>query len=348
MENKSSKEDENLSTLLEKYNIDMNQYIISDIGFYNRDNVVNNDNNDNLIDLICPICLNILNNPVCCSSNIHSHNFCNLCINKYLYDHNRCPICKNIFEYQVNDNIDILLEQLSFKCMFYKRGCKDIINYSDYFNHINNCQFKTEILYECQIKKYNHANKNFEKCAYKGEFKDIENHFKSCAFQKFKCIFCNEDVLQIDLEEHVEKKCRIGIINYPDGEKYIGEKKIEQEMGWAFFIIQKEIDMKENGKTTKEKDLEFIIIQMGIDMRGNGKTVYLMDMEYSFYQMEIDMRGNVKMVLLMDMELAYILVGVNIKDNIKMGKRKDMEYIPFQMEILMKENGRIMKEEDME
>ena len=48
---------EDLDFLLNKYNIDINEYIISDIGFYNRDNVINNEN-ENIFDLTCPICLN--------------------------------------------------------------------------------------------------------------------------------------------------------------------------------------------------------------------------------------------------------------------------------------------------
>ena len=205
MENKSPNE-EDLNSLLNEYDIDMNEFIISDFGFYNRDNLVNNDN-VNLFDLTCPICLNILKSPKSCSSYNNSHSFCNYCINKYLEDNNRCPICKNIFLYQINNEIYYLLDKLLFKCTFYKEGCKEIINYSDYFNHINNCKFKTNILYECQIKKYNYANKTFDKCLFKGNIKEIENHFKSCAFSKYKCIFCEDDIIKINLEKHVEIKC---------------------------------------------------------------------------------------------------------------------------------------------
>ena len=43
--------------------------------------------------------------------------------------------------------------------------------------------------------------------------KEMENHFKSCAFLKYKCIFCKVDILQINLKEHIEKICKIRIIN---------------------------------------------------------------------------------------------------------------------------------------
>ena len=229
---KQLNKEKDLNFLLNKYNININDFIISDIGFYNRDNVLDN---DNLFDLICPICLNILNNPICCSLNKNSHFFCNQCINKYLKDNNKCPICKNIFEFKINEEIYNTLSNLLFKCVFYKEGCKDIISYSDYFDHIYNCKFKTNITYECQINRYNYLNKNFEKCMFRGNKEEIENHFKSCAFLKYKCIFCKVDILQINLQDHVENICKIGIINYSQGEKYIGEKENNQINGYGIY-----------------------------------------------------------------------------------------------------------------
>ena len=182
----SLNKEEDLNFLLNKYNIDFNEYVISDYGFYNRENVINK---DDLFDLTCPICLNILKNPISCSTSNHSHCFCNQCINKYLKDSNKCPMCKNIFEFQINEEINNLLNNLLFKCPFYKEGCNNTIKYSEYFNHINNCKYKTNILYECQVKKYNYKNKEFEKCLYKANLNEIEKHFKLCALLKYKCIF---------------------------------------------------------------------------------------------------------------------------------------------------------------
>ena len=134
METQLSKE-EDLNYLLNKYNIDFNKYIFSEIGFYNRDNLV--ENNYNLYDITCPICLNILKNPINCSSNKNSHCFCTDCIDKYLINNSSCPICKNIFEYVDNEEIENILKSLSFKCVFKKEGCEDIISYSDYFDQVS-------------------------------------------------------------------------------------------------------------------------------------------------------------------------------------------------------------------
>jgi hypothetical protein len=130
--------------LMKKYNINKKEFIISTLDtYYNRDNIIEKNNNINdLYDLCCPICLNILKNPITCSSKKHSHNFCKNCIDEYLKNHNNCPVCKNIFEYKTNKNIENILSKLLFKCVFSKEGCNKIINYLSYFKHINECKFK--------------------------------------------------------------------------------------------------------------------------------------------------------------------------------------------------------------
>ena len=42
---------------------------------------------------------------------------------------------------------------------------------------------------------------------------------------KYKCIFCCENTLKIDLKEHFENKCKLGIYKYINNDKYIRENK---------------------------------------------------------------------------------------------------------------------------
>ena len=230
---KENKKDFNLS--LKENETYFNKYIkIKDIILYNFDNLIDKENKE---DLICPICFFILNNPISCSDKNNSHSFCKECIDNYLKENNKCPTCKLKFEYKVNNEIISQLNKLLFECMFKSEGCNEIISYLDYLNHINNCKYNN-IKYECQIKKYNYKNKYFEKCGFIGEKIEIENHFKSCGYIKYKCIFCNKDILQKDLEEHAKNKCKFGIINYLIGDKYIGEKNnnIKEGYGKCFFF----------------------------------------------------------------------------------------------------------------
>ena len=229
--NENIDNDENLNFLLDKYNIDKNKYIVPAfyINYYNKDNVIDNIDLDNLV---CPICFNILKVPKRCSLNQNSHSFCKECIDKYLEESDFCPMCKNYFEYFPNSEIEKLLKKLNFKCIYFEEGCTKIVKYSDYLEHINACEYKN-IIYECKVEKYNYIKKNFEKCNYRGNINEIENHFKDCALNKYKCIFCNENILKINFRQHLENTFNITIINFSEGDKYIGEFKDGKSEGYG-------------------------------------------------------------------------------------------------------------------
>ena len=135
MEFNSNKE-EDLNYLLNKYNINKNDFISPlHINFYNPFHVIENDNLD---DLICPLCNNILKDPMSPSSNSNSLAYCKECIDKFLltYQNNNSK-----FEYIKNEKIEKSLNDLNFKCFYQKEGCNKILKYSDYLNHINKCDF---------------------------------------------------------------------------------------------------------------------------------------------------------------------------------------------------------------
>ena len=178
MEEIKEKEEE-IKTIKEedfkKYSICINQIL-----YYDSDNLINKENTE---DLICPICFYILKNPKSCSDKKNSHSYCKDCIDNYIKDNNNntCPTCKLNFEYKIKNEINDELNKLSFQCMFKNKGCNEIKSYSEYLNHINNCKyFKDE--YECNVKKYNYNEKEFEKCGYIGNITEMENHFKLCEY----------------------------------------------------------------------------------------------------------------------------------------------------------------------
>ena len=234
MENHLENEEE-LNSLKIKDNIFTSKYIKSDILFYNRENLIDN-SNVNIENLICPICNFILDNPKSCSRRNNSHSFCQKCIDLYLKNNNACPICKVFFEYKTNNEVKNLLNKLSFKCMFNKEGCKDIISYSKYFNHIKNCEFNN-LIFECQIKKFSYKNKKFEKCGFLGNKKNIEKHFISCAYAKYRCIFCNKNIFRMNFEKHARKECKYIIANCQNEVTYIGEIKNNLREGYGIWYI---------------------------------------------------------------------------------------------------------------
>ena len=236
MENSKEKMKEANSEINEKETYFTKYVKKNEITFFNPGNLIDGENNK---DFICPICHYILNNPISCSDKENSHSFCKKCIDNYLEKNYNCPTCKLNFKYKINTEIINKLNKLSFNCLFKNEGCNNIIFYSEYLNHINNCTYNKNNKYECQIKKYNYEFKEFEICGYKGTKEDMEKHFDLYACNKYKCIFCNEDILQMDLEEHVKNKCKFGIINYPNGNTYIGEKNnnnLKEGIGKIYYI----------------------------------------------------------------------------------------------------------------
>ena len=146
--------------------------------------------------------------------------------------------------------------------MFKSDGCNDIVSYLDYLNHINHCKFNNNT-YECNIKKYNYERKKFEKCGYMNNKINIEKHFKLCAYINYKCIFCNINILQMNLEEHIQNNCKFGIINYPNGNKYIGEKNNNIKEGYGILYYS-------NGERYEGEFKNDIIEGYGILYYSNG------------------------------------------------------------------------------
>ena len=243
--------------LLKKHNINKSEYIkpASNILCYNADDVVEGKNNIDI--LICPICYNILKDPISCNSTEKSHSFCKVCILKSLKINDKCPICKQTFEFWTNKKIKELLQKLKFKCKYAEEGCHRILDYPYYFIHLDKCEFK-ESLYECQVEKYNYEKKSLQKCIFEGTFKKLMKHFKNCAFLKYKCLFCNNSFFQINIREHFSSSCKNLIIFeedftyigqhdsnfnskgfgkqiFKDGSKYEGEFKDNEAYGFGIF-----------------------------------------------------------------------------------------------------------------
>ena len=261
---------DNLNFLLNKYNINKGKFIISvKDDFYDRNNLINK---ENIYDLICPICLNILNNPKSCSSKNTSHSFCKNCIDTYLKAKNTCPICKNQFNYKINYKIESILISTKFKCKYNNYGCKTILNYYQYFKHINECNYKFKNLqYECQVEKYNYKNKIFEKCLFCSKIENVENHFKICAFFVYKCLFCNKNILSINLKEHTEKECKIRFLTLNDEEKYIGEYQNNKREGIGKLYIENQIQYEGYWKNDKKEGFGILHLNNIIKYEGEWK-----------------------------------------------------------------------------
>ncbi|KAL4438903.1 hypothetical protein ABPG74_016623 [Tetrahymena malaccensis] len=160
-----------------------------------------NEIGDFLQDLQCPICLNIIEDPMSCIR--CELNYCNSCINEWSTkkSQNVCPTCRNNQQvlllngkqhlYKKSSIIfKKILEKVKVKC--YKTGCQDVVKYDERQNHISKCQYQ-------QVKCLNQG------CKEPILRKDLQDHLKNCQYRMVLCIHCQENHPFCKLEAHIEK-----------------------------------------------------------------------------------------------------------------------------------------------
>ena len=163
---------------------------------YNYDKILNFSENliikdnpkmENLLKgCLCSICLNVPFSPVEC--NKCSAVFCARCVENWKKTKNVCPVCKKINIIVKNAvHVTDLLEIFKIKCP--NKGCTKLLNYSDFKNHLKNCDYKR---YKC-------TNDN---CHFVATLDKIRKHVSQCDYLKIKCKKCGKDIYKKDLEKH--------------------------------------------------------------------------------------------------------------------------------------------------
>ena len=168
--------------------------------------------NDDFKQLIeCPICLKILCNPITCSKCAKS--FCNGCLNLSLIKSKKCPLCQCKFTDNkiMGRTIRNFLDICKFKCIYENLGCDEIILYSNFFTHINNCIHGE---YKCNTIKYHYTIRDNnklspkvftgEQCEFKGKKNEVISHSKNCGLETIYCFCCGKAFPAIIIKEHCD------------------------------------------------------------------------------------------------------------------------------------------------
>ena len=142
--------------------------------------------------LLCPICSNVLKDPVQCQN---EHYFCRSCIKKHLHENSEtCPMCQDHLTEEILSKppriLTNMLECLKIRCDHAKRGCQELIKLEFLHQHVKSCDYSPT------------------RCTNSGCSQVINQHEKErhenqlCPFGMFVCDDCQEQVLRKSRRVH--------------------------------------------------------------------------------------------------------------------------------------------------
>ena len=88
--------------------------------------------------LSCPVCLDMLIDPVDCQE--CSGTICRKCLPAYNNNNDNCVLCRQVSVFRPSRNTVKFLDLLKFKCRFRDLGCMVESVYSNWDQHNNNCK----------------------------------------------------------------------------------------------------------------------------------------------------------------------------------------------------------------
>lgn len=89
--------------------------------------------------MICPVCKEILNDPVSCET--CESNFCHTCFENLERNKQKCPNKCRLVRKPPSKILYRILSELVLECENKENGCSDHIKYNNYSFHVNNCLF---------------------------------------------------------------------------------------------------------------------------------------------------------------------------------------------------------------
>lgn len=137
----------------------------------------------------CPICLNILKEPVQCQNN--EHYFCTTCITRHLRNYETCPTCMEKLTLETTRRapriVTDYLSELKISCNYAERGCREFVPLESLEAHTKDCGF-------CPVECSNDG------CNVVMNKQDRRHHeTKLCGFRVEACHDCIE--MRYDIDE---------------------------------------------------------------------------------------------------------------------------------------------------
>jgi len=139
-------------------------------------------------ELQCPICFNLLWNPV--EIEKCGHVFCEYCLNQKKITN--CPLCRCEIKTRPCKTFNRFLREIKIQCNNYP--CKNTPYYHDYISHLRNCNYR---LYYCKNRG----------CGYQGILSNMESHQYNCQYRIINCKYCNKRIQEYFFKTHENREC---------------------------------------------------------------------------------------------------------------------------------------------
>ena len=105
--------------------------------------------NEKFPDFICQICLSFVLDPVECLT--CSSIFCRKCLYEYTLYSKHCPNRCDINYRPVNRILKNIICAVKVPCIYFHKGCKEILTFETYDTHLKQCDFNPYMCNQCYL-----------------------------------------------------------------------------------------------------------------------------------------------------------------------------------------------------
>jgi hypothetical protein len=166
----------------------------------------------------CKICSGVVVDAICCKfcDNI----FCKDCITDWLkIKINECPFRCEFQEFKIRPTTKNMIHKIKLFCRNKDKGCSEILDYENYYKHLENCEY---FFYECNgcnmkgrkseikshVLKCEKLYKNCQFCFEKFTLTEIESHYETCQMFEMPCKYCSMNIKRYNFEKHFKSECK--------------------------------------------------------------------------------------------------------------------------------------------
>ena len=149
--------------------------------------------NEKFPDFVCQICLSFVLDPVECLT--CNSIFCRKCLYEYTLYSKHCPNRCDINYRPVNRILKNIINAVKVPCIFFHKGCKEMLKFEDYDRHLKQCEFNPYMCNQCYLVDVKENIENHSKICNKLK---IEKDFSSNNKKRFVCKHCNLEIISFE------------------------------------------------------------------------------------------------------------------------------------------------------